>query len=248
MTSRYQKSVKIQELETDQFFAQCKNFLCPVENYIREWFPTEIHARLRAKALDPWGLLKVKNRSTATELDMEFVCQDENCHARLRLRKVNPDPDGNTYGLYGCFSHQHSLFIQNKSELVFQNRTEANDFYEKHLKLNYRKQVVRNDKYSKSQAEPICVYSCRRRYIKKGNCFCKSTFSISPTFYYCKIPLKDEDKPYSIQGVFYHTHRNESQFNRNADGSHWKKTHPDKQSRNMKKRKKVAIVPKSEIL
>ena len=41
-------------------FEKCKDFLCPPENQIREWFPNSIQARIRAVALDPYGLMKLQ--------------------------------------------------------------------------------------------------------------------------------------------------------------------------------------------
>ena len=47
-------------------FCHCKDFLCPPETKIQEWFPTELQARLRAKALDPFGLMLEKNQGLDT--------------------------------------------------------------------------------------------------------------------------------------------------------------------------------------
>ena len=38
-----------------------------------------------------------------------YICQEENCHAKLQVREVAPDSDGNSIGIYGCLTHQHPL-------------------------------------------------------------------------------------------------------------------------------------------
>ena len=56
---------------------------------------TEIAARLRGQALDPYGLMKVKNHSDKNSgLNISYRCQDEKCHAKLRILKVNIDSEG----------------------------------------------------------------------------------------------------------------------------------------------------------
>ena len=50
-----------------------------------------------------------------------YRCKNERCHAKLIMRVVDPDPEGNTFGLYGCSSHQHPLTRNNKSEIIFRN-------------------------------------------------------------------------------------------------------------------------------
>ena len=51
------------------------------------------------------------------------------------------------------------------------------------------------------------------------------------------------EKPYSFVGTFYHCHKNEDKFNRNEDGSHWKKYQPDprkkKDRQNVKKKRRL---------
>ena len=54
-------------------FEKCKDFLCPPETKIQEWFPTELKARLRAKALDPFGLMLERNQGLDTIQD--FLCK-----------------------------------------------------------------------------------------------------------------------------------------------------------------------------
>ena len=46
--------------QKEGIFVRCKDFLCPQENRFREWFPTFVKARIRAKALDPYGFMKEK--------------------------------------------------------------------------------------------------------------------------------------------------------------------------------------------
>ena len=63
-------------------YNNCKDFLCPYETRIRECYPTELHAKLRAKALDPYGFMILKNHGRYRPYDSK--CQNENCHATLR--------------------------------------------------------------------------------------------------------------------------------------------------------------------
>ena len=42
---------------------KCKNFLCPYETRIREYHPTVLQAKLRAKALDPYGFMIMDNQT-----------------------------------------------------------------------------------------------------------------------------------------------------------------------------------------
>ena len=63
-------------------YNNCKDFLCPYETRIRESHPTELHAKLRAKALDPYGFMILKNHGRYRPYDSK--CQNENCHATLR--------------------------------------------------------------------------------------------------------------------------------------------------------------------
>ena len=63
-------------------YNNCKDFLCPYETRIRESHPTELHAKLRAKALDPYGFMVLKNHGRYRPYDSK--CQNENCHASLR--------------------------------------------------------------------------------------------------------------------------------------------------------------------
>jgi hypothetical protein len=44
-----------------------------------------------------------------------YVCQDKNCHARITVRNVDPDSEGNNWGIYGCLLHQHPLPRRNRS-------------------------------------------------------------------------------------------------------------------------------------
>ena len=94
---------KGREVLSDVVFGLCKDFLCPPQTKIQEWFPTEIQARLRAQALDPYGyMLESNNGLKKFSGYISYRCQNENCHAKVFLKKVSPDPEGNFYGLYGC--------------------------------------------------------------------------------------------------------------------------------------------------
>ena len=57
----------------------------------------------------------------------------------FRIREVEPDSEGNSFALYGCFAHQHPLTRIRKSEIVFENYKDALDFFEKTHKGMYRR-------------------------------------------------------------------------------------------------------------
>ena len=104
-----------------------------------------------------------------------YCCKDENSNAKIFMRKVFPDPEGNCYGVYGCTSHQHSLTRQNKFEIVFKDKAEADDFVEKNLRSTY---TVQNSGNKKAPAN-YRTFECRRKSIKNdGNVDCKSCFRI----------------------------------------------------------------------
>ena len=63
-------------------YKNCKDYLCPYETRIRECHPTELHAKLRAKALDPYGFMTLRNQGR-NEPYYDSKCQNENCHATL---------------------------------------------------------------------------------------------------------------------------------------------------------------------
>ena len=64
-------------------YNNCKDYLCPYETRIRECHPTELHAKLRAKALDPYGFMTLRNQGRG-EAYYDSKCRNENCHADLR--------------------------------------------------------------------------------------------------------------------------------------------------------------------
>ena len=74
---------------------KCRDFLCPSENFVKEWFSTLLQARMRAIALDPYGSLIYDCSRKDKVYTASFTCQDENCHAKLTIHNVNPDPEGN---------------------------------------------------------------------------------------------------------------------------------------------------------
>ena len=117
-------------------FEKCKDFLCPPETKIQEWFPTELKARLRCKALDPYGFMVTQNKWRQNGI-FYFICSDENCHAKIVLKRIDPDAEGNSFGVYGCNSHQHPLPRNKKSEIVFRNKAEAQEFIDKNLNKMY---------------------------------------------------------------------------------------------------------------
>ena len=80
LTARF--SNKFFPNKNNGIYSNCKDFLCPYETRIRECYPTELHAKLRAKALDPYGFMILKNHGRYRPYDSK--CQNENCHATLR--------------------------------------------------------------------------------------------------------------------------------------------------------------------
>ena len=120
-------------LETGIVHRKCQDFLCPPESKIREMFPNALTGKLRARALDPYGTMVSQNNNKKHEIDITWKCQNENCHAKLCLRTVKPDNEGNTYGLFGCFAHQHEMPRKQKAEIVFQSKIDCQEFYDKHF-------------------------------------------------------------------------------------------------------------------
>ena len=57
----------------------------------------------------------------------------------------------------------------------------------------------------------------------KGHVDCQSSYSIRPTFPRDEnfMALPEEQKPYSVCGVFYHSHENDEKWNRDEFGG-WK--------------------------
>ena len=190
------------KLDSGVIFNPCKDFLCPPETRIQEWFPTELQARLRAQALDPYGLLSGHwDHDTTT-----FRCDNENCHVKFSIRRVDPDPEGNIFGIYGCRSHQHPLARKNKSEIIFKNRAEAMEFFNKNLKKKYTR--VASGMHKNLATKDYCNYSCRRKSLKSyGKANCKSKFSIIQSMPRVKDILEGDDRPHSLRGMFYHCHK-----------------------------------------
>ena len=198
----------------DRKFEHCKDFLCPPESQIQEWFPTELECRIRAQALDPYGFMHERNQGRKDKLLISFKCQDENCHARLLMRKVDPDPDGNVYGLFGCNSHQHPLSRKNKSEIIFNTRLEAYEFFDKNLKTTYRTQATG------TKERDYKVFWCRRKMLKHGHHPCESIFTLKESFGLSYNSIPKDKKPFSIAGIFYHSHKNEEKYNRDEFGGY----------------------------
>ena len=209
------------ERSSHNAFRHCRDFLCPIESRIQEWFPTLIRARFRAKALDPFGHLRTKHQDNLeSEVnDIYFLeCVDDRCHAFMKLRKVKPDSKGNSFGIYGCLTHQHSISRDKRSEIVFKNKVQALDFFEKNLEKTFSN-VKKNLHYNHT------IYRCRRSRLAKhcGHHPCKSNFSIAPTFNTSKANPKqseifDNEMPYSITGLFYHSHENDTRYHKDDLG------------------------------
>ena len=213
---------KVSESRTyDNAYWHCKDFLCPSESRIQEWFPTLIQARFRAKALDPFGLLRPKPQGNIGSESrvicfLEFV--DDRCHAFLKLRKVKPDLKGNSVGIYGCLTHQHSISREKRSEIVFKNKVKTLNFFNKNLEKTFT-EICTKPKLD------YHLYGCRRSKLAKhsGHHPCKSTFSIAPTFNTMKATpnyeeLFDNEMPYSITGMFYHSHENDTRYHKDDLG------------------------------
>ena len=206
-------------------FEKCKDFLCPPETKIQEWFPTELKARLRCKALDPFGLMFEQHQSVGKE-DGKIIahnCKNENCHAKIFMRKVFPDPEGNCYGVYGCTSHQHFLTRLNKSEIVFKDKAEADDFVEKNLRSTYTSQSGQKKNYR--------AFECRRKNLKnEGNVDCKSWFSYRESMPRVEDTLPKDERPHCLYGIFYHCHENDRKYHKDELGG-WKSCRKSKSTK-----------------
>ena len=113
---------------------------------------------------------------------------------------------------------QHSIPRDKRSEIVFKNEIEELDFYDKNLKKAFS--FVKESK--KSQYK---YYRCRRSGLKKhcGHHPCKSYFSIAPSFNNLKAKPNFEELcfneiPYSIIGLFYHSHENDARYHKDDLG------------------------------
>merc|ERR1719189_3137005 len=106
----------------------------------------------------------------------QYICQNENCHARLTIRAVNPDQDGNKWGVYGCLSHQHPLDRKNKAEIIFKNKSKAQEFANQYLKSMYSLEHGPRKEWQRIS------FMCRRKRITTGHVDCQSSYSIRPTF------------------------------------------------------------------
>ena len=189
---------------------KCKDFLCPSEKFVKEWFPTVLQAKTRAVALDPYGLLKFDCSTKNGHYSASYRCKNENCHAKLLICKVNPDPDGNDWGIYGCLLHQHRLPRKNKSEIIFENKEKLQEYFDRYLK----------SMYTVEQATALYTgYVCRRKRMKNkiGHVPCESQLSVRRTFPNDKT-LPENKRPFSLCGVFYHSHENDKNWHRNEFG------------------------------
>ena len=264
-------SPKGNNLETIGVMGKCKDFLCPPEHFIREMFQNSFAGRLRAKALDPYGTMVAqiygKRKDNGTEAS--WTCKNVNCHAKLILRTVKPDNEGNLYGLLGCFSHQHEMPREDRAEIVFKNRMECQEFYDKNLRMLYGKGQ------SKGQREKNNIYfPCRRRGlgttkdtrttgIHDPNCGyidCTSTFTMRTVFRgnprdLESVPL--EEKPHCFSGIFFHNHENDERYHRlegtdetNRLGAprKWKKIKNSPLTPKIKNQRKSYYIPKKKRL
>jgi hypothetical protein len=237
------------ELEFGQLFdsEECKNFLCSPESRIREWFPTLLEGRIRALALDPYGTMTHKNQKNGAIM---YKCLIETCHVKLHLRKVQPDTDGNEFGLYGCFEHQHELMAMknSRSEIVFKNRKDAEECF-KSQNFICMYSVHCTYKQNTGKKENLDRYQCRRNALKKGLGYtpCRSYLSVGSTFHesrndWFKNEKLDEDiKPCSIAGIFYHSHKNDERFHKTKYGA-FRRLHDDPSLDKPKKNTEIRII------
>ena len=204
---------------------ECRNFLCSPESKIREWFPTLLEGRIRALALDPYGTMTHINQKNGAIM---YKCLIETCHVKLHLRPVQSDTDGNGFGLYGCFEHQHELTAMKNSrcEIFLRNRKDAEECFKSHnLKCMYN---VHDYKENRDR------YQCRRNSLKKGLGYtpCRSYLAVGSTFHesrndWFKNEKLDEDKkPFSIAGIFYHQHKNDERYHKTKYGA-FRRLHDD---------------------
>ena len=105
-----------------------------------------------------------------------------------------------------------------RSEIVFKNKVEALDFFNKNLEKTST-EICTKPKLQYN------LYGCRRSKLAKqsGHHPCKSTFSIAPTFNTMKVTPKyeelfDNEMPYSITGMFYHSHENDTRYHKDDLG------------------------------
>ena len=157
---------------------------------------------------------------------------------------------GNAYGLFGCFSHQHEMPRQLKSQIVFKNKTECQEFYDQNLRMLYGK--------GQKMSETNTYFPCRRKcigFIKKTKTFdpekgyvnCTSSFSMCQTFLSKEFPTTPiEDRPYCLQGIFYHNHENDEKYHRAKGGfGTWKRYHdPPKYNKGTRRENYNYYIPK----
>ena len=206
-------------------YENCKNYLCPKETRIRECHPTLLHARLRAKALDPFGFMVLENLGKNAKDKIQYVskCQHENCHAILYIRQVLLDSECNSFAIFGCCAHQHPLVRHRKSEIVFENKLSAVEFYKQYIQTGMyipRENKNRGDWFYEK-------YECRRKKLNRKNVSesyleqngsdpnCKSWVSITQTFRNDgKEDCLDSSgiNPHSVKGIFYHTHEYDEKY------------------------------------
>ena len=235
-----QWSKKGKLLECGLIYNRCKDTLCSPESKISEWFPTVTQGRLRIKALDPYGNMRLssqKGNIRKKDFRIIYTCSVESCHATIVLRNIQPDNEGNEYGLYGCFEHQHKMLAveEKRCEIVFKNKEEAKECFEKNgFGLSYK-----NTGFQPKQ--PLSEnYICRRRALKKGLGYypCKSFISILRSFKDYTLE-EDEEKPFSLVGIFHHSHKDDERFHKNKHGG-FRRNHDDP-SLDCKRKKEIRI-------
>ena len=149
---------------------------------IKEWFDCISNGRMRAKALNSFGYFIESPKSCQGVTWYYYSCFEEECSAKVTLREVVPDNNGNKFGLYGCIFHNHDLVLTNKIELIFNDYETALNFFNQSLEWIYTRHHKRNRNSKKTESANYSRYLCRRNNLKKGQENCESKLTISKSF------------------------------------------------------------------
>lgn len=189
---------------------------------IKEWFPNVIKARIRGKALDPYGNFNEINKGSLNEncIKITWKCKTKDCPAQLQVKAVEKDQDGNGVGLFGCLTHHHEISMKNVSEIVFATYDEADQFYNDHIQNPTHLYKIISSQNRKSNPFQIPGQSdyqrhyCRARTTTVDAVPCVSNFSILETLPRFRSKMSPYFRPYSIIGTFFHNHPNEEKWRR----------------------------------
>ena len=180
-------------------------------NVIHEYFETLYAGRIRARALNPYAMIREAHSPSKWGARYTYRCQVKNCPFGLMLRSVYPK-NGLSFGLSGCIVHNHPLQLRVRQEIVFDNLQEAQDFFNKNLEPIY---CCRNSRIADERLASW-NYECRRKYIKKGFVDCVSNVRIGRTLAKTEKPgiSHFQENPYSLVGFFHHVHPREKEYER----------------------------------